>query len=74
MKELKIKSYPLSPDEFDYGAIVGTVRILGITKKNTSYFAHAGYFHWLLDEAEKIKSLPKKGMMGWFKVDLKVDR
>ena len=33
VKNLKIKNYPKSPRDFDYGAIVGTVNIVGVTKR-----------------------------------------
>lgn len=70
VKRLKIKNYPKSRDDFEYGAIVGTVIIEGITKKSKSYFAHAGYFHWKLSDAKTIKPQKQKGQRGWFKVEI----
>lgn len=66
MADLGVKDYPKSPAEFDYGAFVGTVIVDGVTKYSKSYFAHNGYFHWLLKDAKRIKPIPAKGQRGWF--------
>ncbi len=70
VKDLKIKNYPQSPADFDYGMLVGTVVITGVTQKSKSYFAHPGYQHWLLADAEKVSPKPMKGQRGWFTVTL----
>ena len=70
VKDLKITKHPQTPDDFDYGAIVGTVQIDGVSKNSKSYFAHPGFFHWALSSPKTISPLPKKGMMGWFHVEL----
>lgn len=68
MKHLKIREFPASPAEFDYGAIVGSVVIDSVTRRAKSYWAHAGYFHWVLKAAKKIKPIVTRGQMGWFTV------
>ncbi len=70
VKDLKIKNHPQNPDEFDYGKIVGTVEIQGVTKSSASFFAHKGYFHWNLKKPIKIMPFKAKGRMGWFKVEI----
>jgi hypothetical protein len=70
IRNLKIKDYPKSPDDFDYGAVVGTVKLVGVTKTSKSYWAAPGYFHWLLENPRKLKPLPMKGQRGWFQVKL----
>ena len=68
MKELGIKDHPQSPDEFDYGVLVGTVVIAGVTKKSKSFWAAPGYYHWLLESPKRMRPKPIKGQRGWFKV------
>lgn len=70
MKHLKIKNFPASPDDFNYGAIVGSVVIDSVIKNSKSYWAHAGYFHWVLTEPKKMKPIPTRGQMGWFTVSI----
>lgn len=70
VKELKIKNYPKTREEFDYGMIVGTAIIDGVTKDSKSYFAHRGYFHWKLKTPTVIKPIPQKGQRGWFTVEV----
>jgi hypothetical protein len=70
MKALGIKDYPRSSDEFDYGKLVGSVVIAGVTKKSKSYWAAAGYFHWLLESPKRFKPVPFKGQRGWFTVEI----
>lgn len=70
VKDLKIRNYPKSPGDFEYGVVVGTVKIVGVTKSSKSYFAHKGYFHWLLKEGRKMTPIPVKGQRGWFRAEL----
>ena len=68
MKELGIKDHPQSPDEFDYGMLVGSVVIAGVTRKSKSFWAAPGYHHWLLESAKRMRQRPVKGQRGWFRV------
>ena len=70
MKTLGITNYPQSPDDFDYGCLLGTVIIKGVTKKSKSYWAANGYYHWLLKAPKRIAPIPYKGQRGWFSVKL----
>ena len=70
VKHLKIKNYPQSRGEFDYGKLVGTVVLKEVTKRSKSYFAHPGYFHWVLTSAKKTIPQECKGQRGWFSVEL----
>ena len=70
MKELKIAKYPQSVDDFEYGAIVGSVVIAEVVKNSKSYWAAKGYFHWVLKAARPHPPVPMKGQRGWFSVDL----
>ncbi|MGZ5279441.1 MAG: hypothetical protein ACXWC9_05840 [Pseudobdellovibrionaceae bacterium] len=66
IRYLRIKNYPKSPDEFEYGMIVGTVIVSGVTKTSSSYWAAKGYEHWLLKDPKRIQPIPFKGQRGWF--------
>lgn len=66
MKDLKIKKYPQSAKEFDYGCFVGTVVVAEVTKSSRSYFAAPGYFHWRLERPRTMKPIPGIGQRGWF--------
>jgi hypothetical protein len=70
VKDLKIKNFPKSPSDFDYGSIVGTVEIEKVVRDSNSYWAAPGYFHWILRSPKRIEPLPMKGKMGWFTVRL----
>lgn len=70
VKDVGIKDYPQSPDEFEYGAVVGTVKLVGITQASKSYFAAPGHYHWILESARKFKPIPMKGQRGWFQVQI----
>lgn len=70
MTDLGVKEYPQAPADFDYGKIVGTVIVAGVTKKSKSHWAANGYFHWILLAAQTIKPIPFKGHRSWFKVDI----
>jgi hypothetical protein len=68
VRELKIKRYPKSIDDFHYGAIVGSAVIQAVVRGSKSRWAFRGNYHWVLTGAKK--SLPKrmKGQLGFFKV------
>jgi hypothetical protein len=68
VKKLGIKNYPNTRDEFDYGKLVGSVVLSGVSKNSKSEFAFPGYFHWHLTKAKKIKPVPMRGRQGWFTV------
>lgn len=63
---LKIKRYPKSVDEFDYGAIVGSAVIMGYSYKAKSKWAAKGACHWKLERAKKVKAIPQKGQQTLF--------
>ena len=71
MLDLKIKKYPKSSDEFDYGMIIGSVVIDGVTRSSKSYWASPGHFHWILKSARKCAPMAIRGQMGWFSVAVK---
>lgn len=52
---------------------IGTVKILSVTKNSKAYFAHKGYFHWILQDPQKIVPFEIIGKMGWFKISIVVD-
>lgn len=71
VKNRKIKNYPKSIEEFDYGCIVGTVLLKGFSRNSKSYWAAKGSCHWLLSGVKKMK--PKKiprGFQFWFSVNI----
>lgn len=68
IKDLKIKRYPKSIDDFDYGALVGTAVISGVVKNSKSEWAHRGSWHIQLEGAKKMKPKAKKGQLGFFPV------
>jgi hypothetical protein len=70
VEHLKIEKYPTCPDDFCYGAIVGTVEIAKVVRNSKSYWAAPGYFHWILQAPKKMEPAPVKGRMGWFRVHL----
>lgn len=72
VRHLKIKSHPETREDFDYGAIVGTAKLVKITKNSKSYFAHRGYFHWHLADARTVAPIKTKGQRGWFQVQLEL--
>jgi hypothetical protein len=70
VRELGIRNAPTSPDDFEYGKIIGTVVIAGVTRKSKSYFAARGHEHWLLESPRRIAPRTAKGLRGWFSVEL----
>lgn len=66
VKKFKIKRYPQSPEEFTYGAIVGTVFLVGAEKKSKSKWANRGCSHWKLEKPKKLKPKKMKGGQFWF--------
>jgi hypothetical protein len=68
VNKLGIKNYPKTRDEFDYGKLVGSVVLSGVTKKSKSPFAFSGYYHWQLKNPKKIKPILVRGRQGWFTV------
>ena len=69
VKDRGIREYPASPDEFDYGAIVGTVVIAGVTETSKSYWAAPDHYHWQLREAKRVRPFAQKGRRSWFTVE-----
>lgn len=68
VKELKIKRYPKSIDDFDYGSLVGTVVIKEVVKNSKSPWAFRGNYHFVLTGAKKMKPKKQKGQLGFFTV------
>ncbi len=69
-KERKIKKIPKSPEEFQYGALVGTVVLSGIEERSKSVWAISGDYHWVLSRPKTIKPKKQKGQLGFFKAKI----
>lgn len=71
VRDRKIKRYPRSIDDFDYGKLVGTAVLVGVGRGTKSYWAARGQFHWKLKSIRKIvPKLVKRGYQSWFTVRL----
>lgn len=70
VKERRIKKYPKSPDDFVYGAVIGTAVLEKVAKRIKSYWAQRGSFHWKLCAARKVKPKFVRGVQSWFSVKL----
>lgn len=68
IEECGIKRYPKSIDDFDYGAIVGTVVLDDVVRGSKSYWAGRGSYHWVLSKAKKVRPKKVKGQLGFFRV------
>lgn len=60
-KDLGITRHPKSIDDFEYGAIVGSVIIAGSTRSSRSGWAFRGNCHWLLEKPKRMKPIALKG-------------
>lgn len=70
IKEHKIRVYPKSVDDFIYGAVVGTVKLVGAVKGSKSSWAERGSSHWKLESPKKIRPIKTKGGQFWFTVKI----
>lgn len=71
VKERKIKSYPKTIEDFIYGAIIGTVLLLGAEKRSKSFWANPGSSHWKLCKSKKIRPIKMLGRQFWFSAKIK---
>jgi hypothetical protein len=56
------------PDDFPFGAIVGSVNIVDCVENHPSCWAIAGYWHWVLEDAISFeKPIFCKGQLGLWK-------
>ena len=71
VKVRKIKRYPKSVADFDYGCLVGTAVVTGHTFKSKSYWAIKKQCHWILTKVRKMKpkKIRKSGQF-WFGVEI----
>ena len=69
-KKHKIVNYPKSPENFDYGAVIGSVTVEGFAMNSSSDWASEGSVHWMLKGAKKMKPKIARGQLGIFSVDL----
>lgn len=70
IKARKIKRYPKSPDDFDYGAVLGTVFLEGEVVNSKSFWAQRGFSNWKISKARKIKPVKVRGRQFWFNVKI----
>lgn len=70
VKDLKIKRYPKSIDDFDYGAVVGSVILSNVVRNSKSEWAGRGNYHFELTSAKKMKPKKRKGQLGFFKIKI----
>jgi hypothetical protein len=68
VKDRKIKNYPKTIDDFDYGVIVGTVQLDDVVRGSKSFWAFRGNYHWVLSKAKKLRPKKIKGQLGFFKI------
>jgi hypothetical protein len=66
VKDLKIRRYPKSVDDFIYGAGIGVVTLTGAKWNARSRWADQGSCHWLLARAKILKPLPIPGQQALF--------
>ena len=64
------KNYPKTPDDFEYGAVVGSVVVTGFIRNSDSGWAVPGNCHWELADAKAISPVKMKGQLKLFKVKL----
>lgn len=65
-KNRKIRNFPKSVDDFDYGAYVGSAVLKGAVRGHKSYWAARGSWHLVLSNVKKMKPKKKKGQRGFF--------
>ncbi len=67
-KDMGIKRFPKSVDDFDYGAMVGSAILSDVVRGAKSEWAVPGNWHFKLTGAKKMKPKKKKGQLGFFTV------
>jgi hypothetical protein len=68
VQDLKLRRYPKSVADFEYGAIVGSALLKEIVKNSKSEWAGKGCVHWVLSKPKKLAPKKLKGMLGLFRV------
>jgi hypothetical protein len=68
VRKKKIKGYPRSIDEFEYGYIVGTAILDSVSRSSKSFWAQPKFYHWKLLSAKKVSPKKIKGLQSWFTV------
>lgn len=71
VKDRKIKKYPKTPDDFDYGALIGSVRLVKVVRGFNSYWAAPGHDHWVLSDARRLRPVKFKGNRKLFDVKMR---
>lgn len=66
VRDLRISSFPKSPDDFIYRAIVGSAVISRASRSSKSYWAARGQCHWELTRQKRIKPIKMKGQQALF--------
>lgn len=69
VKLFKIKDYPKSPDDFDYGALVGSAVLDSAIEDSDSPWAGEGQIHYVLRDVNKSVPVPAKGQLKFFDPD-----
>jgi hypothetical protein len=66
VKEQKIKDYPKSIEDFDYGALVGSAVLVMAVENSKSEWAQENSVHFVLKDAETIEPIKVKGQLKFF--------
>lgn len=66
IKGMGLRGVPKSVDDFEYGAIIGSVVVTGSTRSSRSNWAIRGRCHWLLRDARKMAPKRMKGQQCLF--------
>ena len=72
--ELKISKHPKSVDDFDYGAVVGSVLIDGVTRSLKTFWALPKHYHWRLSDGKRTQVRRMKGRLQLFEVKARTKR
>jgi hypothetical protein len=64
--EYKIKSFPKSIEDFEYGAIIGSVVLEEAIDNSDSIWADKGAVHYVLSSPKKLKPKKVKGQLKFF--------
>lgn len=66
IKQHKIKNYPKSVDQFEYGALVGSAVLVNAVDDSKSDWAAEDSVHFILSDAEKMEPVSVKGQLNFF--------